>query len=644
MYEKLFIIKVKKGDYCTKCNYIKLNWNNNVEVYNKKICDCNLEGILTLKNFVNKYGVYINDSSLELKYSNFKLQIKNIKMKECLEIFFHNCNNISHELKNFSIDNEIITIKMLVPNCNQSDKCNNQNCNYCNNNCDCSHTNNVNHNSDNNCDCSHVNDNDNHNSGNNCDCPHINDNDNHNSDNNCDCSHKNDNGNHNSDNNESIYNNNDVVNDNCNHIEDNFNFYHPKYLQNHNHNHNHNENNTSMCKKKVLSIGVILTYKFYNLSQDSYKKIVKLFEENIKEIHSEDEVIINLFYINDLKGLESYIAYLKKRYYIDAFVCGPLDNMEIEVIRNYINSTETIISVFGSSLLNSSLSKNLISLSPTIKLQSDTIVNLFKNKLIPKNKNPKYLITCLNSDLNYSELAISVRNGLINNDQINMSPLISYDAKLDFIKNLYEKILNQVKEFKESSILDEDIYILFSSSNEIIQIIEYVIENDDEKILESINWISNDKNYFEFIDLVTIKDENLNEQVIDYNNLDLLKMFLIKTNYRTIYNDYFKSDNNQKIVSKINKMINTEHPNVFELYDSLNLIVTAFKLSNSHNATYFNDTIIKSSNTFYGLTGNLSLTEYGSRRYNKYSIKKAELSPNDEKFNWETEFTFDNIH
>ena len=95
MYEKLFIIKVKKGDYCTKCNYIKLNWNNNVEVYNKKICDCNFEGILTLKNFVNKYGVYINDSNLELKNSNFKLQIKNIKMKECLEIFFHNCNNIN---------------------------------------------------------------------------------------------------------------------------------------------------------------------------------------------------------------------------------------------------------------------------------------------------------------------------------------------------------------------------------------------------------------------------------------------------------------------------------------------------------------------------------------------------------------------
>ena len=51
---------------------------------------------------------------------------------------------------------------MLVSNCNQSDKCNNQNCDYCTNNCDCSHTN----------------DNDNHNSGNNCDCSHVNDNDN----------------------------------------------------------------------------------------------------------------------------------------------------------------------------------------------------------------------------------------------------------------------------------------------------------------------------------------------------------------------------------------------------------------------------------------------------------------------------------
>lgn len=637
MYEKLFILKVNKGDYCTKCNYIKLNWNNNVEMYNKKNCKCNLQEILTLKNFVNKYEEYINDSSLELKYSNFKLQIKNIKINKYLEIYFHNLNDISHNLKNFSIDNEIITIKMLVPHChnnsnnyvnkflnsnhfhcNQCQKCNNHihHCDYCNNN---------NHHT---CECCHTNDNDNNNNDDHkCDCD-------------CDCYHTQNDSNHES-------SNIDIIDDidNCYHPEFNDTFYHPKYLQNHSHNHNHmNENNISMCKKKILSVGVILTYKFYNLSQDSYKKIVKLFEENIKETHNEDEVIINLFYINDLKDLESYIAYLKKRYYIDAFVCGPLDNMEIEVIRSYINSTETIISVFGSSLLKSSLSKNLISLSPTVKLQSDTIVNLFKNKLIPKNKNPKYLITCLNSDLNYSELAISVRNGLINNEQLNMSPLISYDVKSDFIKNFYEKILNQVREFKESSILDEDIYILFSSSNEIIQIIEYVIENDNEKILESINWISNDKNYFEFIDIVTIMDENLNEQVIDYNNLDLLKMFLIKTNYRTIYNDYFKSDNNKKIVSKINNIINTEHPNIFELYDSLNLIVIAFKLLNSHNVKHFNDTIIKSSNIIYGLTGNLSLTDHGSRRYNKYSIKKAELSLSSKKFIWETEFTFDNAN
>lgn len=642
MYEKLFIIKVNSGDYCTKCNYIKLNWNNNVEMYNKKNCKCNLQEILTLKNFVNKYGEYINDSSLELKYSNFKLQIKNIKYNKYLEIYFHNLNDISHNLKNFSIDNEIITIKMLVPDChnnpnnyvnkflnsnhfhdNQCQKYNNHihHCDYCHHTCEYCHTND-NHNHNHN----HT-----HNDHHKCDC---------------DCYHTQNDSNHDFSkiNNDVI---DDVVNDvdNCHHIEDNLNFYHPKYLQSHNHNHNHtNENNINMCKKKVLSVGVILTYKFYNLSQDSYKKIVKLFEENIKETHSEDEVIINLFFINDLKGLESYIAYLKKRYYIDAFVCGPLDNIEIEIIRNYINSTETIISVFGSSLLKSSLSKNLISLSPTINLQSDTIVNLFKNKLIPKNKNPKYLITCSNSDLNYSELAISVRNDLINNDKINISPLISYDAKSDFIKNFYEKILNQVREFKEISILDEDIYILFSSSNEIIKIIEYVIENDDEKILESINWISNDKNYFEFIELVTIKDENLNEEVIDYNNLDLLKMFLVKTNYRTIYNDYFKSDNNKKIVSKINNIINTEHPNIFELYDSLNLIVIAFKLLNSHNVKHFNDTIIKSSNIIYGLTGNLSLTDHGSRRYNKYSIKKAGLSLSNIKFIWETEFIFDNIH
>ena len=663
MYEKLFLIGVSNGTYCNISNSINLNWNNNVEKYSSKCCfKYNPEEVLSLKEFVYMYDKYINNSSLLLKKSNLKLKIKNIKVKDYLEINLYEIIDnvdINHLFNKYPIYNEIIEIYILLPH---------NDLKYNPNNCvdkifypshiseydyDCHHK-------------YHTSDPHHHHDYANpsnikVNYPYINDhfeccnnskytNNHYHNLNHSILDH------HNHHHNISYHKHHHNISDH-NHLHNNSDYNHHQNISYHNyihnisdhnisghsntHQHNLNHNiNEHNVKKTVLSVGIIIKYKYYNLSNEKYKDLIKLFEENMLKEEYKEKIVFNMFFLEENQNFETFLEHIKNTYNIDAFICGPLENLEVNILKSYVKAKKLILFTFGATLMSDVLSKNLISLTPSNDLQSNAIAKYLEN-VTSKNEDIKTIITCTNSEIGYSNLTTKVRNKISNNEFLTLSSVITYNAKDTFMEKLYVDLKNEVNDAIEKNVKEENIYILFISSDEIVKFIEYISEYDITSILEKVNWIGNDKNYLEFEDTINVNDNKNIEQETNYNNLELVKSFLAKTKFKTFYNQYYFNDKNSEIINQIINVIGLEHPNLLELYDSLFLLITSFRLANYYDDKYLIKTIYDISPNLYGLTGNLSLTINGSRKYNKYEVKTAIIK--NFKFNWVNDLEYSEL-
>ena len=108
MNSNIFIINNVKGKFCYICNSINLDWENNIENYDKN-------ETLDLNKFINKYNVYICNAALYFKKSNIILYIDSINILNYLEIKLKNTYIICDLEKNFNknqISEDIIEIRL----------------------------------------------------------------------------------------------------------------------------------------------------------------------------------------------------------------------------------------------------------------------------------------------------------------------------------------------------------------------------------------------------------------------------------------------------------------------------------------------------------------------------------------------------
>jgi len=334
--------------------------------------------------------------------------------------------------------------------------------------------------------------------------------------------------------------------------------------------------------------------------------------------------------------LLSCITGLHKKYCIDAYVCGQLNNDELLSIKKYVEFNNLLLLAFGMSLSEDNLSKNIFSLSPTQDMQVITVVNYMKKI----NDNKKYIITCSNNFPYSTQLVNDVKFELNKYDNIILDSSITYDSSTVFMNDIYNKIKMQISLALSKGIEKDNIYLYFVSSYEILDFIKYLIVNDKDKLLESINWFGADTNYIIFedeeeednfdISCIDLSDNDLSDNDLSGNSIDIyneIKLYLVNTNFIVLAQNYYISEENNKIIKDI-----TDHPSSLEMYDSLWILIMSFLISRSYDNNKLKNVLLNISNRQLGLTGDLALNLDGSRKYYKYVLKQASFKNN--SFKW----------
>ena len=174
----------------------------------------------------------------------------------------------------------------------------------------------------------------------------------------------------------------------------------------------------------------------------------------------------------------------------------------------------------------------------------------------------------------------------------------------------------------------------FISSYEIFEFINFVIKIDDKRLLESINWLGSDSNHLIF---------NSNTEYI-YNSILLtnektvsigrIKDFLISVNFVCLAHYYEESYDNMKIIEDIGS-----NPFVLQVVDCFLLLGNSFLKSRSTNKNKLRNIIKNITKGYIGLTGNLELTNNGSRKYSGYYLRMAKSI--NYKFSWNNIGSYD---
>mgnify|MGYP007047349942 CR=1 FL=1 len=426
---------------------------------------------------------------------------------------------------------------------------------------------------------------------------------------------------------------NHLDNHSHNHNNSHLDIHHIQNDDIHNHNeldiHSHNNLDIHITKNNnILTIGIIVQDDLYGVDQINIENAVEHIKLKIMKLNSQCTFKVIYYKIKQDESIFNSIKYMRRNYCIDTFICGPINN-ELNNIKEYIDNNNILLLIFGMSILNEYLSKNILCLSPTVDLQKNAMINYIKTI----NLDTKYIITC-NSNLTHStRLANDVKVGLNDSDNIILDSSIIYDPKNMDMVDIYKKIKMQINIALSKNIQKENIYLYFVSSHEILYFINYLI-NSEDKLLETIKWIGADTNYLNF-DNCSMNDLSDNSLMNDLN-IDKIQSFLVDVNFITLCHTFYNSKDNLQIVETVG-----DHPSVLEITDCLWILATGFFIAHSYDNNKLKKTIIDISKKQYGLTGNLTLNSDGSRQNNKYKFKQASFSGN--KFIWTSCGDYENL-
>lgn len=382
---------------------------------------------------------------------------------------------------------------------------------------------------------------------------------------------------------------------------------------------------------KKLHIGVLIPLSGILYSEGKLAKYaLNYMKYEIMEI---DKNIEFNFIFTDTNSDNNLCEILKKLHRddnIDIFIYGPVDNNMIKFADPYIKANNLLLLTFGPSLKNEYISENILSLSPVMEIHVDAIVSYMKyiNKTTKK-----YIIPCYINNIYGTDLFNSVKKKLHGIDKIELEIPIVYNLDDMNHENMLFDIKNKIKSLLNKNINSSQIYLYFISSYEIINFITYVIKNDTDNILESINWIGTDSNYLIFNSyLNNILNFNINSLI----SLNRIKEFMNTVNFICLAHDYDDNQNNNRIIRDIGY-----NPCTLGIADCFWLLAHSFLITKSANKKQLRNTIKVISSKRVGLTGDLSLNCNGSRSYNKYAITKAFLCIED--FKWEKIGTYDDM-
>ena len=426
---------------------------------------------------------------------------------------------------------------------------------------------------------------------------------------------------------------NHLDNHSHNHNNSHLDIHHIQNDDIHNHNeldiHSNNDLGIHITKNNnILTIGIIIQDDLYGVDQINIENAVEHIKLKIVKLNSQCTFKVIYYKIKQDESIFNSIKYMRRNYCIDTFICGPINN-ELNNIKDYIDNNNILLLIFGMSILNEYLSKNILCLSPTVDLQKNAMINYIKTI----NLDTKYIITC-NSNLTHStRLANDVKVGLNDSDNIILDSSIIYDPKNMDMVDIYKKIRMQINIALSKNIQKENIYLYFVSSHEILYFINYLI-NSEDKLLETIKWIGADTNYLNF-DNCSMNDLSDNSLMNDLN-IDKIQSFLVDVNFITLCHTFYNSKDNLQIVETVG-----DHPSVLEITDCLWILATGFFIAHSYDNNKLKKTIIDISKKQYGLTGNLTLNSDGSRQNNKYKFKQASFSGN--KFIWTSCGDYENL-
>jgi hypothetical protein len=668
---KFFMINIIKGSSCSICNSINLHWNNSVEQHNPMHSkDNSLECVLPLYKFINMFGKHMNNAHINFKKSKLKLNIKSINCLNYLRINLYdthdNCNindliendimiisfNTSyynnHKIQNDYNNNQKIQNHPFNEHNKYNDQFNHNNCSNCENyifnnynnykdhnyfyernTSNKDHHNNIYENYMNNNICNKnicykrknilstnmYNKKNNCFHSNNCNC---------NCNYNCNC-HDNKHVNYH------INNMNDHTNSHMNNMNNHINSHSVEIIS------CDNQKSNDLPYKNTFCIGILLPYKSHTITPKILNHVISIFKNNTCKLNRDIKFIFNVYEISFDENILSYIENLHKKYCIDAFICGQVSNNDLVSIKNYIETHNLLLLLFGMNIVKDNLSKNILCLSPTQDKQVITMAKYIKNI----NNEKKYIITCSNNFVDSTKLVNELKFELNSDSNIILDSSISYDLDKPYMEDIFNKIKLQINIALNKGIPIDNIYLYYVSSTEIIEFIKYLINNDTNKLLESINWIGADTNYLIFDNSDSDSDSD-SDSCNDLSNNNItndirkVKLYLASINFITLVHNSSYSEENIKIINEI-----TDHPSSLEMYDALWILINGFFISRSYDNNKIDKIILNISDRQFGLTGNLALNSCGARKYYKYVVKQASFKNN--TFYWKNIANYDNI-
>ena len=387
-------------------------------------------------------------------------------------------------------------------------------------------------------------------------------------------------------------------------------------------------------KKKKLNVGIFIPLSglLYNEGRAA-NNTLKYLKNELISMNDEIEFI---FSMNDLKSDEYLLKKIKELHRnenIEIFICGPMDNNKMKIIEVYVKSNNLLLLTFGYSLKNNFISENIISLSPVLDVQARAASAYIENN----NKSlKKHIIPCYINNIYGNYLFNSVTNRLKDINNIGIDSAVTYELSSIDLNKMYNKIKNKIDNLLNADVSSKQIYLYFISYYEIINFVAYVLENDEDKIFEKINWVGTDSNHIifnKYLKEYYYETFNVNSSDVSFKKV---MEFFVKVKFICFTHHYDEHVKN-------NIIIETTGTNPFglEMFDCFWLLANSFIITNSNNKNKLRNTIKAISKNQKGLTGNLSLDNNGCRIYSKYAIRRANLI--NDIFKWKKIGTYD-IH